>query len=796
MPEFEKAGYIGDWLPGRRISGEYGIAFIVKRRFDVDMASAKCEPAEEQPPVTLSCEFFDDAEPEEADVLYPSELAIEKRRVDVIVRGTAYAPGGVPTEEFTCGFKISGVLERELRIIGNRVARWTPPEKWLTEKEKEQGERQEYPLPTFTDPRPIEKLEVRYKYAYGGKGVMPLDPEFQEIAAEHQETAKVVEKRNERKKELVEEMLKEEEEKEKKAKEAAEKAAAGPMDIDDIEDDETRQKAEVAFYGDEPGTERAYHLVGGEQIQESGTQMLDADMVARLDAADAAKEPEMVKVSEYKLGKDMPDRPEEAEPEEEPPDQDKDKDEDSADDDEEKEEGSELDEFFSSPQEGKTSMIDISELESRDELKEHLDEQARERARRLADKHGTKRDRATEFGDIQLSDEEWVAKYGAKPRVEKKIVKVESEFPEIPFPGNPSGRGFCVSELEAGVDGIKLPNIEWPDAPLRPEYFRVALEDLDLWDLEYAAGFGPYPMAWYPRAMYCGVNFWDVDAAEDGIRKQLEELDPEDPEDEQAIENLKNMALPMMQPEFFQDAQPRMQVDRIGGDEEVLLHNMSPDGQIFLKLPGTHPFTQLNTGMGYEPLDMRLDTLTIDATDPDKPFVELIWRGWKKLKDFDEMDEFTKFEIDIDQVDQVQWYDLQREADKERARAYREDADRLEDGAMQYEEADDEYRKHLGQYRKGGGEGTESAETGVKLWDQSQGRKVVTDEWDEQYREEKEEWVEDALKRQEELKKERLRKIRKKAREKADEEFGIERVDAEELEAEAEEKVTGKKKKK
>ena len=59
VPDFEKAGYQGHWLPGRRISGDHGLVIVVKRRFDVDTASARCAPADITEPVVLCTEFAD-----------------------------------------------------------------------------------------------------------------------------------------------------------------------------------------------------------------------------------------------------------------------------------------------------------------------------------------------------------------------------------------------------------------------------------------------------------------------------------------------------------------------------------------------------------------------------------------------------------------------------------------------------------------------------------------------------------------------------------------------------------------
>ena len=99
MPEFEQHGWQGFWLPGRRCSGQYGIVVIVKRRFDVDTMDALCKPVPTDP-VSLMAEYFDDGEVPMVSVRHPSEIAYEKPNCDVMVRGTAYAPGGKAVPQY------------------------------------------------------------------------------------------------------------------------------------------------------------------------------------------------------------------------------------------------------------------------------------------------------------------------------------------------------------------------------------------------------------------------------------------------------------------------------------------------------------------------------------------------------------------------------------------------------------------------------------------------------------------------------------------------------------------------
>ena len=63
MPDFEESGYTGFWLPGRRVSGQHGMVIVVRRRFDVDLASADCLPSPDQAPVRPIPEFVNEDDP-------------------------------------------------------------------------------------------------------------------------------------------------------------------------------------------------------------------------------------------------------------------------------------------------------------------------------------------------------------------------------------------------------------------------------------------------------------------------------------------------------------------------------------------------------------------------------------------------------------------------------------------------------------------------------------------------------------------------------------------------------------
>jgi hypothetical protein len=743
VPEFEKKGYQGFWLPGRKINGRHGLCLVLKRRFDVDLASAQCVPAPEQPPVLIMPEFSDPEKPERSYIKKPMETALEKPKVDILVKATAHAPGGKPVSELEVGLKIAGVMERSLRVLGRRVARWVAPKKWVTQKEKDKGERQEWAPPVFSDPAPFTALPLTHEHAYGGWASIILEADVAEQAAGFQEDAKKQADRRARKKE-IEKQLQEEAQKQKDDAKAAKEGG--------VKDELAKAKADQAFGAPSgPGV-----------LKEGGTLMVDAETLQKL--SQEGHEREMEKVSAFRLGAGR-----------------------------EGEAAAEVDSAealaaAAAPvKEAGTQMLDLSQIEGsieeRDELHKELQERSIQEARKLTDEHGALRSRATEFGDIQLSDPGWVE--GAKPELREKPSEAESPHPQMPFAANMCGRGFCVSPLQEAVDELELPRIEWPDEPLQPAALVVPLESFDLKALPWVAGWGPYSFTWYPRAGFAGAYPWDVPAAEAAMQKTLEEYDEEDPDDQKILEVLSGIEVPLMRPEWFQDACPRMQVDRVNGNEEVSLTNLTPDGHLYLKLPGTHPTARLDIGIGdKKPIAMRLDTLTFDLEDPKQPAVEMLWRGFYPMASFEEMETFRKLDFVIGELDQEQWFDLKRQEEQAEVRPPHEGTVALKaidpaelEPQLTGEEAERGYQGEVAQIRGKAEEVGPLKDDGAVVFRQDLEQKLSDDAWDDDFRGRQQEVAVEGKRLQAELDKDKLKAIKKQAREQADQEFGIVRED-------------------
>lgn len=764
MAEFEQHGWQGFWLPGRKISGQHGVVVIIKRRFEVDMMSATCKPAV-TPPIAVMQEPYDDGDPPFVSMRAPGEIAVEKPNVDLIVRGTAYAPGGKPVPQFDVEFRIPRLVQSRLRIIGDRQLVWYPPVKWLTAEDVAKGEAWIWPDPDFTEPEPIAKLPIRYEHAYGGWAKLILTPDVAAVAGEHKVIAEVVEERREKKKEILEDLKKKEAEKDK------------PKDDKPKPKDEKAAKLAAAAFGD-----------GG------GEQKLDDETAKKLADAEAADDGMKV-VSAYRLGKDMPETAaeadaakaaEEAAAKKDAPE-------------EEEEEGEPKEEdpnakFFSSS-DGATSMLDISKLNLEDEFAGELDQRAQAEARKLKDEEGTLRDRATEFGDIQINDDSWAAKYvRAQPQKVKKKAPEKTDIPTMPYPTNLAGKGFVCSHMEEAVDKVPLPNIEDPDDLLQPEGFIVEMTEFDLEKLRVPAGWGTYPLGAYPRGKYWGPYPWDVDLAKAAIDKAKEDYDEEDPDDKPILEQLDKLEVKIIQPLAFQEAHPKLQVKEIRGDEDVYFTNLTPDGNLYFKLPGVHPTVTIDMSEGPEFLPVRIDQVLFDLDDPKQPAVEIVWRGFYKLKDFDELGTKPLRKIAIIEVDQEGWNEVQRKMLEKKKGAGEADVD---EEAYDGKDLEEKYRAQFKRKKGGKGERLDDVSDAV-VWDQDDERQLVHDEWDESIRADKQAFIDEQKAKAEAAAKVREKILKGQARELADEEFGIIRdpETGEILAVEPPEKPAGKGKKK
>lgn len=137
-------------LPGQSPTGDYVLSVLVKRTFQI-VPGGVCARAEEDRQIVPGDVFWDD--PMNSSVRYESDLVPFKVATDVVLNGTAYAPGGVARKSCHVSLQV-GEQKKTVYIIGDRVARYA------------QGAE-----PTITEPASFTTMELRYERAYGGTDV-------------------------------------------------------------------------------------------------------------------------------------------------------------------------------------------------------------------------------------------------------------------------------------------------------------------------------------------------------------------------------------------------------------------------------------------------------------------------------------------------------------------------------------------------------------------------------------------------------------------------------------------------
>jgi hypothetical protein len=175
----------------------------------------------------------------------------------------------------------------------------------------------------------------------------------------------------------------------------------------------------------------------------------------------------------------------------------------------------------------------------------------------------------------------WERAYGGRDRTAGGIAE-ESR--------NPVGTGFRTGEGLEPVEGLSLPNIEDPGAPLTSWSQRPA-----------PVGFGPLDAYWEPRRSFAGTydERWQSERA------------PYLPEDFDA--------------RFLQVAPPSLIVPgHLRGDEPVALRGLTADGVLQFHLPAVAPSVTYRLDDGRVERPALLDTVILE---PDAGRVVLVWRA-------------------------------------------------------------------------------------------------------------------------------------------------------------------------
>lgn len=145
-----QAGY----TMGLRPDGRELLVVVVKGTYSIPKDSREPTLAELQAPLVDADAFT--GEPGYSAPLYESDYAPVKPRCDVMLNGSAYAPGGRPVERVTVSLR-AGQVRKQFDVVGNRS--------W----------RSELGL-AVTHPQPFAAVPISYDNAFGGVDNLHPDP--------------------------------------------------------------------------------------------------------------------------------------------------------------------------------------------------------------------------------------------------------------------------------------------------------------------------------------------------------------------------------------------------------------------------------------------------------------------------------------------------------------------------------------------------------------------------------------------------------------------------------------------
>ena len=146
---------IAGYTLGMRPDGRESLVVVVKGTFAIPPPGRDPQLADEQVPLVMANVFT--GEPGLSAPLYESDFAPHKPRCDVLLNGSAYAPGGKPAERVTVSLRV-GPLHKSFDVVGKRT--------W----------RRGLAGPAATRPEPFTAMPISYDNAFGGVDRSHEDP--------------------------------------------------------------------------------------------------------------------------------------------------------------------------------------------------------------------------------------------------------------------------------------------------------------------------------------------------------------------------------------------------------------------------------------------------------------------------------------------------------------------------------------------------------------------------------------------------------------------------------------------
>ncbi len=133
--------------------GREHLVVVVKGTFAIPADGGIPELAEEQVPLVMADEYT--GEPGLSAPHYESDFAPFKPKCDVLLHGSAFAPGGRPVERLTVSLSL-GTFEKHFDVLGDRF--------WIYSSRP-------------SEPMPFQVMPIGYDRAFGGVDIDKQNPE-------------------------------------------------------------------------------------------------------------------------------------------------------------------------------------------------------------------------------------------------------------------------------------------------------------------------------------------------------------------------------------------------------------------------------------------------------------------------------------------------------------------------------------------------------------------------------------------------------------------------------------------
>jgi len=130
---------------------------VVKGTFDIPLDESAPQLSAEQAELVYADEYY--GEPAVTSIRQACDFALAKPKTDVVLVGSAHSPGGVPTQALRVTMQVGNVIEKTIRVVGNR--------KW--EMSLLSGLR-------ATEPEPFQSMPLTYERAFGGSDTTHRNP--------------------------------------------------------------------------------------------------------------------------------------------------------------------------------------------------------------------------------------------------------------------------------------------------------------------------------------------------------------------------------------------------------------------------------------------------------------------------------------------------------------------------------------------------------------------------------------------------------------------------------------------